>query len=146
MNTNKKDTDTISSKDILFASVVGGISLITVVGSLITLNSFRKVYEANSQKEEFDPEIQVTFPEKSFEDKMAELEERKERRKVYEEEYNELSYKISENSLNVKDLKSFDFSEINYKISVVNQARMNNDVKIKELETELKLNGYLWRL
>lgn len=143
MNTNKKDTDTISSKDILFASVVGGISLITVVGSLITLNSFRKVYEANSQKEEFDPEIQVTFPEKSFEDKMAELEERKERRKVYEEEYNELSYKISENSLNVKDLKSFDFSEINYKISVVNQARMNNDVKIKELETELKLNGYL---
>ena len=140
--TNKKDTDTISSKDILFASVVGGISLITVVGSLITLNSFRKVYEANSQKE-FDPEIQVTFPEKSFEDKMVELEERKERRKVYEEEYNELSYKISENSLNVKDLKSFDFSEINYKISVVNQARMNNDVKIKELETELKLNGYL---
>ena len=101
MNTNKKDTDTISSKDILFASVVGGISLITVVGSLITLNSFRKVYEANSQKEEFDPEIQVTFPEKSFEDKMAELEERKERRKVYEEEYNELSYKISENSLNL---------------------------------------------
>ena len=143
MDTNKKDTDTISSKDILFASVVGGISLITVVGSLITLNSFRKVYEANSQKEEFDPEIQVTFPEKSFEDKMVELEERKERRKVYEEEYNELSYKISENSLNVKDLKSFDFSEINYKISVVNQARMNNDVKIKELETELKLNGYL---
>ena len=141
--TNKKDTDTISSKDILFASVVGGISLITVIGSLITVNSFRKVYEANSQKEEFDPEIQVTFPEKSFEDKMAELEERKERRKVYEEEYNELSYKISENSLNVKDLKSFDFSEINYKISVVNQARMNNDVKIKELETELKLNGYL---
>ena len=143
MDTNKKDTDTISSKDILFASVVGGISLITVVGSLITLNSFRKVYEANSQKEEFDPEIQVTFPEKSFEDKMAELEERKERRKIYEEEYNELSYKISEKSLNVKDLKSFDFSEINYKISVVNQARMNNDVKIKELETELKLNGYL---
>ena len=141
--TNKKDTDTISSKDILFASVVGGISLITVIGSLITVNSFRKVYEANSQKEEFDPEIQVTFPEKSFEDKMAELEERKERRKVYEEEYNELSYKISENSLNVKDLKSFDFSEINYKISVVNQARMNNDVKIKELETELKLNGYI---
>ena len=141
--TNKKDTDTISSKDILFASVVGGISLITVIGSLITVNSFRKVYEANSQKEEFDPEIQVTFPEKSFEDKMVELEERKERRKVYEEEYNELSYKISENSLNVKDLKSFDFSEINYKISVVNQARMNNDVKIKELETELKLNGYL---
>ena len=141
--TNKKDTDTISSKDILFASVVGGISLITVIGSLITVNSFRKVYEANSQKEEFDPEIQVTFPEKSFEDKMAELEERKERRKVYEEEYNELSYKISENSLNVKDLKSFDFTEINYKISVVNQARMNNDVKIKELETELKLNGYI---
>ena len=142
MNTNKKDTDTISSKDILFASVVGGISLITVVGSLITINNFRKVYEAKSQKE-FDPEIQVTFPEKSFEDKMAELEERKERRKVYEEEYNELSYKISENSLNVKDLKSFDFTEINYKISVVNQARMNNDVKIKELETELKLNGYI---
>ena len=141
--TNKKDTDTISSKDILFASVVGGISLITVIGSLITVNSFRKVYEDNSKKEEFDPEIQVTFPEKSFEDKMVELEERKERRKVYEEEYNELSYKISENSLNVKDLKSFDFSEINYKISVVNQARMNNDVKIKELETELKLNGYL---
>ena len=142
MNANKKDTDTISSKDILFASVVGGISLITVVGSLITINNFRKVYEAKSQKE-FDPEIQVTFPEKSFEDKMAELEERKERRKVYEEEYNELSYKISENSLNVKDLKSFDFTEINYKISVVNQARMNNDVKIKELETELKLNGYI---
>ena len=92
--TNKKDTDTISSKDILFASVVGGISLITVIGSLITVNSFRKVYEANSQKE-FDPEIQVTFPEKSFEDKMVELEERKERRKIYEEEYNELSYKIS---------------------------------------------------
>ena len=143
MDTNKKDTDTISSKDILFASVVGGISIVAVVGSLITVNSFRKVYEANSQKEEFDPEIQVTFPEKSFEDKMAELEERKERRKIYEEEYNELSYKISEKSLNVKDLKSFDFSEINYKISVVNQARMNNDVKIKELETELKLNGYL---
>ena len=143
MNANKKDTDTISSKDILFASVVGGISLVAVVGSLITVNSFRKVYEANSQKEEFDPEIQVTFPEKSFEDKMVELEERKERRKIYEEEYNELSYKISENSLNVKDLKSFDFTEINYKISVVNQARMNNDVKIKELETELKLNGYL---
>lgn len=143
MNANKKDTDTISSKDILFASIVGGISLITVVGSLITVNKFRKVYEAESQKEEFNPEIQVTFPEKSFEDKMVELEERKERRKIYEEEYNELSYKISENSLNVKDLKSFDFSEINYKISVVNQARMNNDVKIKELETELKLNGYI---
>lgn len=124
----------ITGKDILYVSVFGGLGLTAIIGTLVTINKM-----SNTPKEQEQQEIVVNLPEDSYDDKLDELEERKERRKVYEKEYKELSYKISENSLNVKDLKTFDFNECNYKLNIVNQARINNDVRIKELETELKL-------
>lgn len=122
----------ITGKDILYVSVFGGLGLTAIIGTLVTINKL-----SNTPKEQ--QEITVNLPEDSYDDKLNELEERKERRKLYEKEYKELSYKISENSLNVKDLKSFDFNECNYKLSIINQVKINNDVRIKELETELKL-------
>lgn len=119
----------ITGRDILFVSVFGGLGLTAIIGSLIVVNN----------KQTKSDEIVVNFPEESYDDKLSELNERKERRKVYEKEFKELSYMISENSLNVKDIKSFDFNECNYKLNIVNQTRINNDIKIKELETELKL-------
>lgn len=126
----------ITGKDILFVSVFGGIGLTAVIGTLVTINKFANNSQIENIQEEIDP----------YEEKLEELKERRERRKIYEKEYKELSYKISENSLNVKDLKTFDFNECNYRISIVNQARINNDVKIKELETELKLAKVIWNL
>ena len=113
----------ITGKDILYVSIFGGLGLTDKI--------------TNVSKEQ--QKIVVNLPEESYDDKLKELKERRERRKLYEKEYKELSYKISENSLNVKDLKTFDFNECNYRISIVNQARINNDIRIKELETELKL-------
>lgn len=122
----------ITGKDILYVSIFGGLGLTAIIGTLVTINKI-----TNASKEQ--QKIVVNLPEDSYDDKLKELKERRERRKIYEKEYKELSYKISENSLNVKDLKTFDFNECNYRISIVNQARINNDIRIKELETELKL-------
>lgn len=122
----------ITGKDILYVGIFGGLGLTAIIGTLVTINKI-----TNTSKEQ--QKIVVNLPEDSYDDKLKELRERRERRKIYEKEYKELSYKISENSLNVKDLKTFDFNECNYKISIVNQARINNDIRIKELETELKL-------
>lgn len=122
----------ITGKDILYVSIFGGLGLTAIIGTLVTINKI-----TNTSKEQ--QKIVVNLPEDSYDDKLKELKERRERRKIYEKEYKELSYKISENSLNVKDLKTFDFNECNYRISIVNQARINNDIRIKELETELKL-------
>lgn len=122
----------ITGKDILYVSIFGGLGLTAIIGTLVTINKI-----TNTSKEQ--QKIVVNLPEDSYDDKLKELRERRERRKIYEKEYKELSYKISENSLNVKDLKTFDFNECNYRISIVNQARINNDIRIKELETELKL-------
>ena len=122
----------ITGKDILYVSIFGGLGLTAIIGTLVTINKI-----TNTSKEQ--QKIVVNLPEESYDDKLKELKERRERRKIYEKEYKELSYKISENSLNVKDLKTFDFNECNYRISIVNQARINNDIRIKELETELKL-------
>lgn len=122
----------ITGKDILYVSIFGGLGLTAIIGTLVTINKI-----TNASKEQ--QKIVVNLPKESYDDKLKELKERRERRKIYEREYKELSYKISENSLNVKDLKTFDFNECNYRISIVNQARINNDIRIKELETELKL-------
>lgn len=122
----------ITGKDILYVSIFGGLGLTAIIGTLVTINKMTNVSKEQQK-------IVVNLPEDSYDDKLKELKERRERRKIYEREYKELSYKISENSLNVKDLKTFDFNECNYRISIVNQARINNDIRIKELETELKL-------
>ena len=122
----------ITGKDILYVSIFGGLGLTAIIGTLVTINKITNVSKEQQK-------IVVNLPEDSYDDKLKELKERRERRKIYEKEYKELSYKISENSLNVKDLKTFDFNECNYRISIVNQARINNDIRIKELETELKL-------
>ena len=122
----------ITGKDILYVSIFGGLGLTAIIGTLVTINKI-----TNTSKEQ--QKIIVNLPEDSYDDKLKELRERRERRKIYGKEYKELSYKISEDSLNVKDLKTFDFNECNYRISIVNQARINNDIRIKELETELKL-------
>ena len=122
----------ITGKDILYVSIFGGLGLTAIIGTLVTINKITNVSKEQQK-------IVVNLPEDSYDDKLKELRERRERRKIYEKEYKELSYKISENSLNVKDLKTFDFNECNYRISIVNQARINNDIRIKELETELKL-------
>ena len=129
----------ITGKDILYVSIFGGLGLTAIIGTLVTINKI-----TNASKEQ--QKIVVNLPEDSYDDKLKELKERRERRKIYEKEYKELSYKISENSLNVKDLKTFDFNECNYRISIVNQARINNDIRIKELETELKLAKVIWNL
>ena len=122
----------ITGKDILYVSIFGGLGLSAIIGTLVTINIITNVSKEQQK-------LVVNLPEDSYDDKLKELKERRERRKIYEKEYKELSYKISENSLNVKDLKTFDFNECNYRISIVNQARINNDIRIKELETELKL-------
>ena len=129
----------ITGKDILYVSIFGGLGLSAIIGTLVTINIITNVSKEQQK-------IVVNLPEDSYDDKLKELKERRERRKIYEKEYKELSYKISENSLNVKDLKTFDFNECNYRISIVNQARINNDIRIKELETELKLAKIIWNL